>query len=259
MSDKAKPVRMSDRKRERWLDIAGYRGRYQVSTEGRVRSLPRIDDGGNRRTGRLLKPQASTNERRYVLLCRRGVARLYCVSALLAQAYQIPNPGRHRYVVHRNGDNRDFRARNLDWVTLAGQRMHDGNKANSRYYGVTCDSGATNVLRWLAFLRVARHRHDFGCFATPEEAAYAYDRAVRRLGLDRPLNGLKKPPPYRPKIESLPGERWRRFPGAARTHLISNRGRVRTLAHRTSRGQRVLPKLRKITVSGNDSRSVTER
>jgi hypothetical protein len=242
--------------RERWLDIPDYEGRYQVSTDGYVRSLARVDDGGNRRSLRQLGFTVRPNARRYFNLCKRGEARFFCVSVLLAQAYGIANPRRCEYVIHRNRDNRDFRRKNLAWATLAEQRMNDGHKVSCRYYGVTCKRKSRGVLKWVAVVRINRRRRELGYFATPEQAAYAYDRDVKRLGLERPLNGIARPAAYQLKIKSLPGEIWRAFPGARGTHMISNKGRVRTLDYITSHGQRVLPKLRKITVDARGCRTI---
>ena len=193
-------------------------------------------------------------------LCQDGTARLFCVSVLMARAHGIPNPRRCTYVVHRNHDNSDFRRGNLAWATLAELRMHDGLRFSCPYYGVTCNQHRGNVLRWTAFFRIEDKRHDLGLFATPEEAAYAYDVEIRRLRLKRPLNGLPRPRAYRPeRIESLPGEVWRPFPGAARSHVISNKGRVRTLPYVSPDGRRILPRLRRLQVSKSGYRSLIIR
>lgn len=246
----------SSQRRERWYDIAEYLGVYQISTFGRVRALARIDALGNRRSMRVLRQKLRPNGRVYFNLCKRGVATSHCVSVLLAAAYGIANPRRCSYVIHLNHENRDFRRCNLAWATLAEQRMHDGHKVNCRYYGVTCDSKHTGVLKWVASIRLNYRRQDFGSFASPEEAAYAYDRGVRHLGLDRPLNGVRRPKAFRPVVRSLPGETWRGFPHSPLTHQISNKGRVRTLSHVTAHGHRVLPRLRKVTIDANGCRSV---
>lgn len=109
---------------------------------------------------------------------------------------------------------------------------------------------------WTATLNVDKRRYRLGQFATPEEAAYAYDCEVRRRGLDRPMNGVPRPKASLPKVASLRGEIWRPFPGADATHRISNKGRVCTTPYVTRHGQRVLAKLRKITVSASGHRSV---
>lgn len=245
--------------RERWYDIPDYRGLYQVSNRGRVGGLPRFDARGVPRAARVLRCRPRPNGRRYVILCKNGVVCGYCVSVLMARTYGIPNPRRRRYVVHRNHDNSDFRRSNLAWATLAELRLHDGLKYLCPYYGVTCNSRRGGPLRWMAFFRAGKKRFDFGLFATPEEAAYAYDMAVKRMGLKRPLNGLPMPKAWQPRIESLPGEIWRPFPAAPRTHMISNLGRVRTVAYIAPNGNRVTPKLRKVTVSANGCRTIAIR
>lgn len=250
---------MSRHATERWYDVAGYKGAYQVSNRGRVRALARIDALGHRRSMRVHRPHGGPSGRLFVSLCKQGVPRCHCVSTLLARAYGVSNPRQCGYVIHLNHDNRDFRRRNLRWATLAEQRIHDGHKVNCRYYGVTCHGNRAGVLRWVAVFRVDHRRRNLGHFETPEAAAYAYDREVKRLRLDRPLNGVGRPKATPHRLPSLPGEIWRRFPGAERTHRISNKGRVRTLAHLTMQGQRVLPKLRKITVAANGFRSVVVR
>lgn len=242
---------------ERWRDIPGYRSQYQVSDRGRVRGLSRTDASGHRRSMRILRTSPRRNGRRYAVLSKDGLPRVFCVSVLAAEACAVPNPRKCGYVVHRNHDNHDFRRRNLSWATLAELRMHDGLKYSCPYYGVTRNGDRGRVLRWMAFFRVERKRHSLGQFATPEEAAYAYDVAIRRLRLNRPLNGLPRPKAYEPPpIESLRGEVWRPFPGAERTHAISNKGRVRTLPYVASHGPRVLPRLRRVQVSKNGCRSV---
>jgi len=246
-------------RRERWYDVKGYEGTYQASSLGRVRALARIDAAGNRRSLKVLRLHRMQNGRLFLNLCKDGIATGHCVSVLLAAAYGIPNRRRCGYVIHLNHDNGDFRRRNLAWATLAEQRMHDGHKVNCRYYGVTCNAKRTGVLRWVAVLRLNYQRHDLGQFATPQEAAYAYDREVKRLSLERPLNQVKRPKNSRPEVPSLLGEIWRALPHARDTHQISNFGRVRTMAYVTTHGRRVLPRLRKIQTDVNGCRTVLVR
>ncbi len=243
-------------RQERWYDVPNYEGRYQISTRGRVRSLARVDEAGARRRTRILSPIVTSSGRRHYLLSKGGRAQTFCASVLMASAYHIPNPSMRGYVIHKNRDHTDFSRRNLAWATLAELRIHDGHKVSSRYLGVVCKPRRKGVLRWSATLNDRGRRYRLGYFATPEEAAYAYDCAIRQRGLDRPLNGVSKPAPFTPKIASLPGEIWRSFPGAATSHMISNKGRVRTRAYLTSNGQRVLPRLRKLSRAASGYQSV---
>lgn len=61
---------------ERWLSVVGYEGLYEVSDQGRVRSLDREytrrDGVRTRRTGRVLKPVTNSSRRHQVYLCVPG-------------------------------------------------------------------------------------------------------------------------------------------------------------------------------------------
>lgn len=70
---------------EKWKDIKGYEGYYQVSNKGRVKSLPRIWKGKtkkgdikiNHTKGKILKPYTEKGKRSnikdslYVTLCKK--------------------------------------------------------------------------------------------------------------------------------------------------------------------------------------------
>ena len=116
---------------ERWHDIPGYDGIYQVSTHGRVRSLPRIDASGHRRRGAVLRG-IHQHRRTYYVLCRNARTRLFCASALMAMVHGIPNPEGCRHVIHVDGDQRNFRRANLRWATLVQLQMHEGRKKGAR-------------------------------------------------------------------------------------------------------------------------------
>lgn len=248
---------------ERWCDIPGFEEIYRVSTRGRVRSLPRIDASGNRRRGTVLRPLGGGGhrQRRYYKLCRNGKSTMYCASVLMALAQGIPNPRRCGYVVHVDGDYDNFQRSNLRWVTLAEQRLHDARKADTPYYGVIRNKrSAAGAYRWILQLRHGKRRLIWRCYATPEEAAYAWNQEVRRRGLKRPLNDVRRPRAFKPtEVKSLPGEIWRPFPGTRGTHMISSRGRVRTLAFVSSHGQRISPRLRRISVNASGYASVLIR
>lgn len=82
---------------ERWLPIPGFEGWYEVSSAGRVKSLPRqlIRRNGSpyRVRGRILNPGAPANQARYghrhVTLAagRRGWYRVAYVNALVDEAF----------------------------------------------------------------------------------------------------------------------------------------------------------------------------
>jgi len=70
---------------EQWMPIAGYEGFYEISTLGRVRSLPRVDSIGRARTGRMKATpiDRTSTGYRFVRLSKNGIAKKLVVHVLL--------------------------------------------------------------------------------------------------------------------------------------------------------------------------------
>lgn len=101
---------------ERWKDIQGYEGIYQVSDQGRVRSLDRTDCAGRRRRGEMRKPQVGTRGYLHVTLSKQRKAWCITVHRLVATHFIGPAPKGHQ-VNHKNGNKADNPVSNLEWVT----------------------------------------------------------------------------------------------------------------------------------------------
>ena len=99
-----------DMEQEIWKDIAGYEGKYMVSSLGRVKSL------NYRHTGREQMLEPGKNSRGYltVALCKNGKQKTRCVHRLVAQAF-IPNPGNLPDVNHKDENKENNRVYNLEW------------------------------------------------------------------------------------------------------------------------------------------------
>lgn len=130
-------------KNEIWKDVAGYEGLYQVSSEGRVKSLARVVIRNNGQKlpikERILKP--AFNGRGYLIvdLCDGGKRKHFKVHRLVCQAFH-ENPDNKPQVNHIDEDTTNNRASNLEWVTAKenvnhGTRTKRMAKTNSKPVG----------------------------------------------------------------------------------------------------------------------------
>lgn len=116
---------------EVWKDIEGFEGYYQVSSQGRVKSLDRtiLRANGRKHTWRgqllSLKPSSTTGYAR-VCLRKNGRSSFKDVHRLVALAF-IPNPGSLPLVLHADGTRTNNSVENLRWGTT-GDNLRDAVK-----------------------------------------------------------------------------------------------------------------------------------
>lgn len=104
---------------EIWKDIEGYKGLYQVSTYGNVKSLDRYvrSRWGTKKPvkGQLLKADKTMFGYLQVSLFKPGLSKKrYKVHRLVAMAF-IPNPQNLPQVNHKDEDKTNNRLDNLEW------------------------------------------------------------------------------------------------------------------------------------------------
>lgn len=99
-----------------WVDIKGYEGFYQVSNQGRVRSVDReiiYPDGHIQKyKGKIISGYKHSSG--YIIVDLRG--KKYRVHRLVGEAF-IPNPDNKPDIDHINTNKADNRVDNLRWVT----------------------------------------------------------------------------------------------------------------------------------------------
>lgn len=105
---------------EVWKDILDfnglYKGYYQISNLGRVRSLDRTDSAGRKLSGRLLKQSNNRVGYLFVNISINGKRKTLRVNRLVAKAF-IPNPYDKIFVNHKDEDKHNNNVNNLEWVT----------------------------------------------------------------------------------------------------------------------------------------------
>lgn len=142
-------------KNEEWRDVAGYEGLYQVSSEGRVKSLERK----GHKSERILKPDVVGGGYLAVVLYAGGKTRMFFVHRLVCQAFH-ENPDNKPQVNHINEDKTDNRACNLEWCTCKQNINHGtakdrSSKNRSKSVGQYTLGGAL-VKFWASTMEVER-------------------------------------------------------------------------------------------------------
>jgi hypothetical protein len=132
---------------ERWKPIEGYEDCYEVSDQGRVRSLPRLvhtlTPAGPRQRpipGGVLAPGVRKDDRLSVVLHREGVRRTRLIHQLVGEAFLGRRP-EGMECCHNNGDPQDNRADNLRWGT------HKSNIADKERHGTVYQLNKTHCSR----------------------------------------------------------------------------------------------------------------
>lgn len=115
---------------EIWKPINGFEGLYEVSNQGRVRSLShkvlQTGNGGyywHHYTGRILIPTETTNGYYHVMLTNKKVRKHFLVHRLVAAAF-LKNPENLPQINHKNENKKDNRSDNLEWCTAAQNTRH---------------------------------------------------------------------------------------------------------------------------------------
>ena len=114
--------------KEIWKDIPEYKGLYQVSSKGRIKSIPHSvkanKDGGIRTVGEhIIKTYVGWHGYVWVTLCKNGKSKTHSVHRLVAMVF-IPNSDKKLQVNHIDGNKENNLVENLEWCTNSGNQLH---------------------------------------------------------------------------------------------------------------------------------------
>lgn len=147
-------------KKEVWMDIPGYEGLYQLSTEDRVRSLPRparIRNGGFRMTEERVLKQVRDRKTGYLFfnLCRDGNQQIVSLHRVKLLVYRGPCP-EGMEACHNDGDPCNNNISNLRWDTHANNlkdRVRHGTDLRGKPGNRGALEGKTGEIRRLYLSR----------------------------------------------------------------------------------------------------------
>lgn len=117
---------------EKWKDIDGFFGYYQVSNLGRVKSLcrkvphPQAKCGYIVRNEKIKKPKTNSDGYKVVCLQMCGTKRYVSVHRLVTEAF-IPNPNKYLEINHKDYDRTNNCVNNLEWITHIDNVRHSSN------------------------------------------------------------------------------------------------------------------------------------
>jgi len=161
--------------KELWKYISGYKGFYQISNLGRVKSLKFNKE-------RILKSAINSNGYYTVVLCAEGRGKTFTVYCLVAEAFvEKPNDYKDSFVIdHIDHDCENDNFRNLQWVSHRFNLSKDQwrKKPSSKYTGV---SWAKDKKKWIAHIQIKGITKHLGVFISEIEAHLAYQSAIKNI------------------------------------------------------------------------------
>lgn len=122
---------------EIWKPVKGYEGVYEVSSEGHVRSVERIDARGQHRKSKIMSVKKIQNAKK-VTFFRDGKSKTFTLKKLVADAFLgEPKPDEKLVCVDGNPDN--ICAENLKWKKKAKRKRNvyrfEDNKTGEVFEG----------------------------------------------------------------------------------------------------------------------------
>lgn len=122
--------------KEIWKDIPNFEGLYQVSNQGRVKSLARYVNHGSRQIfvkERILKTRKNKNGYLAVYPCKNGKYKPMDIHRIVGVVF-IDNPCGYGDINHKDGNKQNNFVENLEWCTRSSNIKHAYDKLGHRHW-----------------------------------------------------------------------------------------------------------------------------
>lgn len=96
---------------------------YEISSDGRIWSKPRIDLRGHNRVGHWMKSSGKKNWYRHLVLINFEKKQTITIHKLVATAF-VPNPNNLPCINHIDGNKQNNNASNLEWCSQEQNNLH---------------------------------------------------------------------------------------------------------------------------------------
>lgn len=164
---------------EVWKDIPGYKGNYQASSLGRIRSVDRYIDKSNGTSqffkGKILSQTKNNGGYFYVSISPSSKR----VNQLVAMAFLNHKPCGQKVVVdHINNNRLDNRVENLQLISQRKNASKDRYGYSSSYIGVFWHKSAN---KWMAQITIDMKANYLGLFEDEYDAHLAYQKALSEI------------------------------------------------------------------------------
>ena len=167
--------------KEVFKDIPNYKGYYQVSNLGNVKSLQRsVKNRNGFRTvkERILKPSISSRGYYFVGLTVNGETKTRLIHTLIAESFLNHFTNKHTVCDHIDNDKLNNNISNLQIITIRLNSSKDRKNCSSKYTGVCWNK---HVKKWQSSIYINSKSYTLGYFKSEKEASLAYQKRLGQL------------------------------------------------------------------------------
>lgn len=169
---------------EIWKDIQGYKGSYQASSLGKIKSVSRLiknsrGNGYRKIKYRFLSQYLSGKGYYEVSLYKNGKRETYSVHVLIGIAFLGHNPNGHILLIdHKNNIKTDNKASNLQVITNRKNLSKNKTNKTSKYTGVSLVK-VTGF--WRSDIYINNKQVYLGSFKVEIDAHITYQNKLKEL------------------------------------------------------------------------------